>query len=267
MQIETNLCKTDPSHDYLRFPPIEKQVMDLFIPFFNKIKYRREGGVYILELDGASVEIEVYKAGTKLTILQPRYDLSFEGGYPSMRFGYNKQIGDKVAKFAETIHAIRRLERKSKLLLKEATFDHDKIQEFLEKELSTPELAVRYSEERQLFHGTEILIYIYPRECPPADGVLVCVEKETNKIEPFWNGSTKRRKQGFGQGRIEQAAGDPVKDDLNAMRERIEVIGRLQAKIAAFDPRKCPDLSKLIDLKAKIDVLVARFKELAGKKE
>jgi hypothetical protein len=267
MQIETNICKTDPSHDYLRYPPIEKQVMDLFIPFMAKVEYRRDGGVYILELDGTSIEIEISKTGAILQILQPEYQLAFEGGYPSIRLGYNKEIDQKVAKFSETIHAIQILEEESKVLLKENVFDREEIEDFLKKELSTPELTVALTMREQLFYGTEILFYIYPRGHAPAEGVMVCIEKGTNKIEPYWNGSTKRRKQGFGHGRIEQAAGDPVDDDLKAMKERIELIGRLQAKIDAFDPRKCQELAGLIDLKARIDIVIAKYRKLIPSKK
>jgi hypothetical protein len=278
MKIETNL-PADPIHDNIRYPSIEKQVYDAFKVVFPdpiEVKYETGRQDLVLEIGGSRISVQVGKKSAKIALMAD-YDIdgvrfgNHNTEYPSVRLPYNKET-DKLTKFCAVVQKVRDLEDRAKTLKKENKVDTKKIDKFLNAELAIPEVEVRYWRE-DFFSGVPVLFSISPKGTAPADGVMVCIEKDST-IKPWWNCSTPQRSS-YGKipEGIDRALGHrdgyhaAPQPQLEALKKKIDAIERLQAKIDAFDPKKCKELVKLLALHEQGDKLFEEFKDVVGKSE
>ena len=278
MKIETNLPE-DSIHDNIKYPSIEKQIYDAFKVLFPdpiEVKYEKDRKDLILEIGGSQISVQVGRKSVKIALMAD-YDIdgvrfgNHNTEYPSVRLPYNKET-DKVDKFCVVVQKVRGLEDRAKTLKKENKVDTKKIDKFLNAELAIPEVEVRYWQE-DFFSGIPVLFSISPKGTAPADGVMVCIEKD-NTIKPWWNCSTPQRSsyskepEGIDRAlghRDGYQAGPQLQ--LAALKQKIDAIERLQAKIDVFDPKKCKELVKLIALHEQGDKLFTEFKDVVGKSE
>lgn len=263
MQIETNL--PNQPHDLIKYLPIQKQVYDLFVNPYMKLEYDYTTNPMTLILDGTKCDVKIGKNGVKLSIWL-RGKVNFSGISPiTVRLPYNKDITKKVMDFCETIQKFKQIEQKAETFAKSNQIDHEKIKKFLMKKLGTKYVEVNFW-EREFFDGLEINFYFFPKDETP-EGLLMCIEKDTLKLNPFWNASTDRRSfsQKANSGNvdtIEMAVGMKNPKTTKEMKEKIKAIEELTAKINAFDPNKCPELVKLIQIKKESDKILEELKAL-----
>lgn len=284
MQITTNISDVCSTHDAITYPAIEKQVYDLLAEYFNSVEYSfdRHGMQFVLDGIECSGGIPKKKQRFDLAVLPPyhhekgRVRFGGLGGdvkYPSVKLPFNTDVEKRLNKFVTAVKKIRDLEERAKAI---GTPDAKKIKAFLNAELGTKEVEASYWND-DLFDGLEIHFYLHPKGEAPAEGVLMCVEKDTLKLNPFWNGSTPRRSHGgnskfkelldwaIGRRNFPDTGGvyfNRPQDTIEILKKRIEAIERVQAKVAAFDPNKSEEFLKLIDLKRKADELLKEFKAL-----
>lgn len=259
MMIKTNLSPTSPVHDVLAYEPIEAQVMDLLGAHFSTVKHELLVKQYIFTLEESyQVTLEI----TKKTVLISTYSPKIRFGqlsHPSVRLPYNQDVDAKVAKFAQKVRKVQEIEKKAAAL--SALPDSKKIEEFLNKELGTKRIVAHFWHRNDdLFNGVEITFYLHPRGEAPADGVLVCLEKD-GQITPWWNGSSDKRKLMYGgKGQIEDAVGRRNQGtDVASMEKRIAEVKELQTKIAQLDQTKSPELMRLLDLRRQAAALTEEF--------
>lgn len=283
MKIETNISETEFTHDLIKYPPIELQVYNIFAGKFPNIKHENLGGRGItFDLDGTNCAVEIGsgKKSKKMTVTNavrlsvvPEYGhdkIRFgdsgrprEDTYPSVRLPYNEDITDKVDRFCEAVRKLQDLEKRAAAL--NLYIDKDVIEKALNKQLATDKVEAHYWHEN-LFDGLEITFYLHPKREAPGDGISVCIEKDTHKINPFWNGSTERRSHYGGGGELlEWVLGRPSswhQPSLAEMKTRIADFEKLKAKVDAFDVTKSPELMQLLALKKQGDELLEEFRSL-----
>jgi len=269
--IRTNISEEVSVHDTIIHPSIESQVNGLFANKFATVTHKiLPGGVYILNIDGIDCGLEVGKKGVKITVM-PRYahnhdEIRFgEAGtkYPGVKLGYNKDINAKVDEFCDKLRRLKDLEARAKALVK--PIDKKKIEEFLNRELSTNRVQASYW-TGCLFDGVEVAFYLHPKGKSPADGVIVCVEKDTLKITPFWNASTPRRTMAYNcPQQIENAVGKDYTNDVSGMKRKVTDVENVVLKVNAFDATKSQDFMALIEMKKQGDQLLAEFEQLSIK--
>jgi hypothetical protein len=257
MMIATNLSPTNPVHDLLLHPPIEKQLMDMLGVHFATVTHELLVKQYIFTLEG---DYQVTPEITKKTVLISTYYPKIRFGdlpHPSVRLPYNQDVDAKVAKFALKIKRVQEIEARAKALPEQP--DRQAINDFLNKELSTKSVVAHYWHE-EVFSGLPLHFYLHPRHEAPGDGVMVCLEGD-NRIEPWWNGSSEKRKKFYGgSGQIEDAVGRRNQGtDIASMQKRIDEVKELQDRIAQFDPTKSPALMKLLELKRQAAALTEEF--------
>jgi hypothetical protein len=256
MKIITNISKKDPKHDLILYPPIEKQVYDLLSQNL-KVVHRRENALLVFCIEGTDCYLEVSSRKATITIITPSNGIRFgEGNYATFGLDYNKDITEDVKNIGKVILKLQDLEKRAKSI---AEPDWEAIKIALEEQLATKELQIGFWEQN-LFNDVEITFYIHPRESVPADGLIVCIDSN-NKINPFWNSSTKRRTLNHRQpDKIEFAAGAIQQfDDVESIKAKIKIIEKLQEKLDAFDPNKSPVLVELIELKKQCNSLLYEF--------
>lgn len=257
--IQTNVCDADITHDLLAYPPIEKQVFDFLKTHFPSLAYQREGGI-ILTVDDSRISLEVVTKrkgqGVRLSLLPPAYGSdgirfgSYNDKYPSVKLPYNKDLTKKIADFCDKVRKVQDLEKRAKALNRKV--NSDTIRRFMADELAGRDLEVSCWYDN-LFDGIEITFYLHPKHQAPADGLMFCFEKGTNKIVPF---------RGQGDESLQRVFGRQEKKDLASMKKLIESVESLQERLDAFNPALCPELMKLFELKRQADVLIGEFNGL-----
>jgi len=250
------------NHDLIMFPSIEKQVFDFFASDF--VTTYEHGNFssrtllcLVFILDGTRCGLYVGREGVELSLIASD-DIRFgERKYPSILFRYNEDITNDVAGFSDTIRRLQDLEKQARAL---PPLDKMAIETILDREIGTDYFTVSYC-PRNLFDGLEIGFFIHPKNMAPADGMLVCFDRN-NKITPWWNCSTPRRTPSDGEPEcIEQAVGK-FATNLAMMKRNVGLIEQLKANLDKFDPYNCRDLLPLFNLKYQANMLLREFSEL-----
>jgi hypothetical protein len=265
--IETNLSDLEQIHDLITYPSIERQVMDLFRIHFPGISHKQAGGL-TFDMDGSQCSVEVHKKKAKVSVIPPsKYDHDAPGirlgecDYPAVSLPYNKDVAAKVAKFSDLVRKLKDLERRARELLPVAK--DEVLEKFLNEELGSKALEVSFWNDN-LFTGVEVVFYLHPKEQAPADGVLLCLHND--KIEPFWDGSTERRKLAFGRPqKVEAALGQNRDEDVPALKTRIAEAETIRARLDAFKPEKSPEFMHFLATKRQADELVKELHALLRK--
>lgn len=278
--INTNISKPNQHHDVIMYLPIERQIYDMFTGCFENIDYgwarhfvdsrlsdHRAALLLVLGGTRCLVGLGKKKPAAKICVLHPEdSSLIFgEKPYPSISLPYNVDVSKRIKKFVGVIKKIQGLETRAKSLnlkMPKASL----INEFLNRELATDKVEVSFY-ENYLFNGVELTFSIHPKGQAPGDGLLVCLENNTNRINPFWNGSTERRTKKYdGDDGIEDVAGRVHqfgrREDFNSMKEKVETVEKVRTRIDAFDPSKSVELMQLIALKKQGDELIKEFESL-----
>jgi hypothetical protein len=232
--IATNMSKKNPIHDVIAYSPVERQVYDLFRPK-AKVGYRIEDFL-VLEINGVSCGVESSYKNAKLSVIRG-YDPdepNFHGQYPSAILPYNKDVSKDVTKFIAALSKINDLHARAKALVRKLPAS-DKVEDFLKQKLAGDGLTVRYWHAIGEISGLELMFHVMPEGQAPAQGVMLCFEHNTHKINPFWNGFTKRRSKHYGPVDTVDLAAGPCGTGVDAMKRHVRVIENLNKRIAAFE--------------------------------
>lgn len=275
MKIVTNISDTVFVHDLIAYSPIEKQVFDILKKKFKNIAYDLEDGTPSFILDGSRCSLEVGNGkkskrksvtnAIRLSLIPERWTFDSRK-YPAIRFPYNKDISKNIDEFYDIVKKIQNLETRAKNLPK---IDCAKIKKILDKELGTDKVEVSiWLMNDDLLNREEMTFYLHPKGRAPADGVLMCFEKD-GKIELYWNGSTEKRKDRYGQElSIEQAFGKTWKNksDIASLKSAIEDITNLTTKLEKFKATAHLELMEMLDVKRQAAELVKEFEDLPYKR-
>lgn len=267
MQIQTNLTDGAKIHDSIRYPSIEHQVYGLFAMFGHHdsscdLDYDIHTN-YFLTMYGNKCLVEVGKNGVKISVLTPHEsNVRFgEAAYPSVKLPYNTDIGVKVLWLYNFLKKLKALTEKAQPLAEQyKQLSTEKIAQSLKQQLETDRVTVSYWRDN-LFSGREITFAIHPKGKAPADGLMVCLNKE-NKIESFWDGSTQRRSLCYeGRQDLERAVGK-YGTNLESLKKKVEALEQLEKKVAHFDLTHSPELAQLLQLKQQADQLVKEYESI-----
>ena len=254
--IRTNIVNSVSEHDSIRYSSIQKQVFELFDVFQNcTITYEIGTNWLKVKINDVDIECQIKKKFVALRILCSNL---FDIEVPLVKLGYNKDIFKKFERFCMVVRKCQELTYK----IKTTPFDVNikVIVEFLTKELCSDKLALTYF-SNDPFNGIEINFFLHPKGSPPADGVLYCIENDTQELNPFWNASTPRRTKAYGEHEGIEGVFKFTNTDLASMKAKIEEIEKLDAKIKAFNPELSPELVKLLVFKQKANALLADLKQ------
>jgi uncharacterized protein involved in tolerance to divalent cations len=266
--IHTNL-DTENFHDAIAYPTIEKQVYDLFA---NKVSrnyhcYGKKGTTLVL--NGYECPLEFKKKSVQLTVY-PVLDELRGDGFPFIRIPFNKDVAKQIDKFCTILIKMQPLEEKAKAIIGQSP-SQKTIEAFLNQELGTDRVEVKYWNGNILRRGeVQITFYLKSKDAhAPADGSFMCIEKDGQTINPYWNHSTPQRSGGSSKhtllSSIERAVGNKKPTaSMEAMKEKMKRMEELEKKIKEFDPTKSPALMKLFEIQKEADLLIAEFDALTS---
>jgi hypothetical protein len=242
--IETNRNKQVRTHDLIRFPPIEKQVYDLFCHLFEGTSYALAGS-YVFSWEGYEFSMTVGKLSVDIAMHVPNTRIGgWNSEYPKVFLPFNKDLTNRLKKFKTTVLKVKELTGKAKKLGK---YNPKVIQEFLHQELATGKVTVRFWHE-DVCDGSPVSFYIYPKGEAPADGVAVSIGDDGKIISKNIESAITGRDSRWNP-----------KPSIEKMKQQIKDVEELQKKIDAFDASKCKELMELLENKKKANEIVKEF--------
>lgn len=262
MKIQTNINKKNRVHDIIKYPPIERQVYDIFASTKAKMKYRFDSSL-IFDINGLSYGVEVKAANARLVSIK-EYDPDkpqFYGNYPSFNLPYNVELDSKCEEVLSVISKINELLFRAKKVIKTGP-SSEQVELCLRKKLAGDGLDVRYWRSYTEITDSEFAFYIHPEGRAPADGVTMCFESD-HSINPWWNGSTTKRKQSYAPLETLEKAAGVCGSGIDAMKKHIQTIEKLKKRIDAFKVDGA--IKEALEVHKQLQGLFLEFKDLTKK--